>query len=85
MPTLPFRVVDAAEASQFRAVTAGRDSQIDPRRVEAGPGMGQFAFPENVMFDPAFEDLHDLIRVSAPQVSFLDTEIAWPAPADLIA
>ena len=82
MPTLPFRVVDAAEAAQFRSVTQGRDSQLNPRKIEAGPDTGKFAFSENVMFDSSFADLHDMIRVAAPNVTFIDTEVAWPAPPE---
>lgn len=79
---LPFRVIDANEAAQFRAVTAGRDNQLDPRPIKAGPLAGRFGINENVMFDPAFEDIHDLIRVAAPEVTFIEIELAWPPVED---
>jgi hypothetical protein len=81
---LPFRVIDANEAAQFRAVTAGRDNQLDPRRILAGPLVGRFAIPENVMFDAAFSDIHDLLRVAAPEVSFVEVEAAWPVVEEVV-
>lgn len=82
MPELPFRVVTAAQAAQFRSATQGRENQINPREIAAGPLAGRYAFSENVMFDPNFEDLHDMLRVAAPNATVLDTDVVWPAPPE---
>ena len=76
--TLPFRVFDANEAAQFRAVTQGRENRLEPRLIAAGRLAGRFAVPENVMFDESFADIHAMIRVAAPEVTFIDPAEAWP-------
>lgn len=82
MPELPFRIVTAAQAAQFRSATQGRENVIDPRLIEAGAHEGKYAFSENVMFNPAFADQHDIIRVAAPNAIIMDTDEAWPAPPE---
>lgn len=78
MPIMPFRLVTTEQAAQFRSITAGRDNVIDPARVEAGPYAGRWAFSEAVMFNSEFADVHDMIRVAAPNATALDTDVAWP-------
>lgn len=82
MPVLPFRLVTTEQAAQFRSATAGRENVIDPRRIEAGPWINRYAFSEAVMFDPAFADIHPIIRVAAPNATALDTDLAWPPPPE---
>lgn len=78
MPELPFRIVTAAQAAQFRSATQGRDNALDPRKIDAGPYKDRYAFSENVMFNAAFADMHDIIRVAAPTPVVLDTDEVWP-------
>ncbi len=80
MPVMPFLLMTKTQAARFREETAGDANRLDPRAIEAGPHAGKYALPERVIFDPAFDDRRDALRM-LEQASF-DTDIAWPAPPE---
>lgn len=78
MTNIPCRIVDQVSAEYLQAETQGREQEIIPRLIDAGPYAGQYAFSENVMTNPSLSDLWDYIISVCPTVIMLNVEDAWP-------
>lgn len=75
---LLFRIVTNEQAAELRSATRGRDNQLDPRLIEAGPYAGWYAFSESVMSNQDFADIHGIVIISCPDSIEIDTDVAWP-------
>lgn len=78
MAQIAFRIMTAEDAELLRSKTSGREHQLHPRLIEAGPHQGSYALSDRVMDDPAFADLRELIWLAASEVTVMDTDEAWP-------
>jgi hypothetical protein len=76
MNILPFLLMTEQQAARFREETAADENRLEPRRVDAGPQAGKYVLPERVIYDDAFEDRRDALRMLT--VVQIDVETAWP-------